>query len=42
MSFAYFFRFLFIELEAEFVERNNNLKKTWNHIVDTIDNVRSN
>ncbi|KAI7895265.1 uncharacterized protein EV154DRAFT_38834 [Mucor mucedo] len=27
------------DMEAEFIERNNNLKRSWNNIIDKIDNV---
>ncbi|GAA5796225.1 hypothetical protein HPULCUR_001595 [Helicostylum pulchrum] len=27
------------ELEAEFIERNNNLKRTWNNIIDKVDHA---
>lgn len=30
---------LFLDMEAEFIERNNNLKRSWNNVIDKIDSV---
>ncbi|KAG2232134.1 hypothetical protein BDF21DRAFT_251149 [Thamnidium elegans] len=30
------------ELDAEFIERNNNLKRTWNNIIDKVDHAAKN
>lgn len=32
--------FVYAEMEAQFIERNSNLKKSLNNIVDKIDTVR--